>query len=273
MVLRAVSLMRVFTFLLLILGALFSVAFWFFVKNQLGNYTEIMPPSPINAMSEVVTFETQDSFRIVGDYYPYEGRKGMILLHMMPADRKSWTAFAAKLQQAGFAVLAIDLRGHGASQGGPSGYRHFSDQEHQASEFDVDAAAGFMKAQGVTEVHLAGASIGANLALEYLVNHKEVQSAILLSPGLNYHGIETEPLLGRILDEQSVIFVASEEDVESYNAVSLFANKLPARDSRKIVILQNMGHGTVILERNPKFINELLLWSARQSRNEGIFKK
>lgn len=264
--------MRVVTFLLLILGALFSVAFWFFVKSQLVNYPGALPPPSPNAMFEVVTFETQDSFHIVGDYYPGEGRRGVILLHMMPADRKSWVAPAAKLQQAGFAVLAIDLRGHGASQGGPAGYRRFSDQEHQASERDVDAAAGFLKERGIRELHLVGASIGANLALEYLVNHQEVRTAVLLSPGLHYHGIETEPLLGRIRDDQSVMFVASEEDVESYDAVLLFARKISERESRRFAILKNMGHGTVILERNPKFMDEILLWLARQSSNEGIFK-
>lgn len=264
--------MRVVTFLLLIMGALFSVAFWFFVKSQLVNYPGATPSPPLTTMSEVVTFETQDSFRIAGDYYPGGGRRGVILLHMMPADRKSWVAFAAKLQQSGFSVLAIDLRGHGASQGGPSGYRRFSDLEHQASKFDVDAAAGFLKERGIRELHLVGASIGANLALEYAVNHQEVRTAILLSPGLNYHGIETESLLGRIRDDQSVMFVASEEDVESYDAVSLFAGELPERDSRKITILKNMGHGTVILERNPKFMNELLLWTSRQINNGGVFK-
>ena len=60
-------------------------------------------------MSKVVKLDTKDGFEIIGDYYEADSDKGVLLLHMMPADRKSWTKFAEKLQANNFKVLAIDI--------------------------------------------------------------------------------------------------------------------------------------------------------------------
>lgn len=211
-------------------------------------------------MSERVTITTQDNLAIRGDYYTVQGSKGVLLLHMMPADRKSWIPFAEKLQGAGFSVLAIDLRGHGESQGGPEEYKKFSDAQHQASRLDIEAAAGFLKEKGVTELHLAGASIGANLALEYLAAHPEAKSAILLSPGLDYRGIKTEAPLGKIASQQAVYLVASEEDSYSFDSINTLARQFSFDGQHVLKIFQNSGHGTVMLEKNPEFMDELTGW-------------
>ena len=137
-------------------------------------------------------FTTKDGLTIVGDYYPGTGKSGVLLLHMMPADRTSWQQLAGQLQENGFHVLAIDLRGHGQSTGGPNGYQAFSDAQHQQSIFDIESAVEFLRSKGIEKIHMGGASIGANLALQYASQHQEIASAMLLSPGLDYHGIHTD---------------------------------------------------------------------------------
>ena len=211
-------------------------------------------------MSERVTLKTEDGVTLAGDYYPASGERGVLLLHMMPVDRTSWVAFAQKLQEAGFQALAIDLRGHGESEGGPAGYKNFSDAEHQGSRADLAAGAAFLKEKGVKELHLGGASIGANLALEYLEAHPEALSAILLSPGLEYRGISIRGLVSRVSSGQGVYGVASEDDRYSWETVQELFREITLGNLRKTKFFKDAGHGTTIFERQPEFMDELVEW-------------
>lgn len=220
------------------------------------------------SMAQTVRLKAQDGVEIAGDYYPSVGEKqisagasrGAVLLHMMPSDRKSWEVFAQKLSKIGFPVLAIDLRGHGESQGGPEGYKSFSDAEHQNSRQDVIAAAIFLRSKGVDEFHLIGASIGANLALQYLAEHSNARSAVLLSPGLDYRGIKSEPFITKVKTGRGIFLAASEEDSYSYESVNKLVKYWEPDEAHKLKILQNAGHGTTMLEKNPEFMEEIINW-------------
>lgn len=220
-------------------------------------------------MVETIKIKTQDEVEIIGDYYETQGDKGVLLLHMMPADRKSWVFFAEKLQAKDFKVLAIDLRGHGESQGGPDGYKKFSDAEHRASILDVEAGAEFLKStlrqssgqEG--KLHLVGASIGANFALKYLSDHSEVKSAILLSPGLDYRGVKILGLISALKNDQAVFAVASEDDKYSFDSVKNLFEGVPFSDSRMMKIFKDAGHGTTIFEKEPEFMEEVTDWISK----------
>lgn len=214
-------------------------------------------------MAEKVSLKTADAMNIVSDHYKGPpGSPAVLLLHMMPSGRKSWVEFAEKLNQAGFGALAIDLRGHGESEGGPDGWRNFSDDEHQKSIEDVKAGLEFQKKEGHGALSIAGASIGANLALECLVESDEVKKVILLSPGLNYKGIETLPLAKMVKPERAVYVVAARDDTRSGGPADQMAREiydaLPCK--KEIKIFEEGGHGTDILNAHPEIIGELILW-------------
>lgn len=225
-----------------------------------------------SAMSQRVELKTKDNVAIVGDYYPSTSlgagapAKGLLLLHMMPADRTSWRAFAEKMQAAGWHALAIDLRGHGQSQGGPSGYKSFSDTEHQASRWDVEAGVEFLKealrqSSGYKgEIYLGGASIGANLALQYLAEHPEVKAAFLLSPGLDYRGVKTEAAAGSLKSGQSIFYIASRDDSHSADTIQRLYDITPAGVRKEIKFFETAGHGTTIFEREPQFMATMVRW-------------
>jgi pimeloyl-ACP methyl ester carboxylesterase len=224
---------------------------------------------PLSSM-ETVSLITKDNKKIIGDYHQGEKPAGVLLLPMMPAVRKSWRSLAEKLGRVGFHTLAIDLRGHGESEGGPDGYRSFSDADHQSSRLDVEAAVDFLKEKGIEELHLAGASIGANLALEYLANHREAKSAVLLSPGLDYRGITTEPMARRIGSEQGVLIAASDEDMRSTGTSAIdmarvIFSRFPHSYNKKMREFSGKGHGTMILEREPAFMDEIVAWMTDHS--------
>lgn len=217
--------------------------------------------------SEVVHLTADDGVKIVGDYYPCQSSFGVILLHMMPKDRKSWTLVARRLQGQGFHALAIDLRGHGESEGGPDGYMSFSDNQHQAAILDVERAALFLKEKGVATLHLIGASIGANLALQYLSRHPDAVSALLLSPGLNYRGIATEQCVAQIRPHQGIYIAASQDDhvpgrESAVQTAETLFNQCQCR--KELKKFTDAGHGTTILERYPEFVDELVAWLLAQ---------
>lgn len=254
-----------------VLGAILAVmilavAFWF-LRSGVPRPAEKSEVSTTQSV-ETVRIKTQDGVEIVGDYYPPVGdiqimngaSRGVILLHMMPADRKSWAVFAKKLSESGLPTLAIDLRGYGESQGGPGGYKSFSDSEHQDSKLDVTAAALFLRSKGVDEFHLVGASIGANLALQYASEHPNARSVILLSPGLDYRGLKTAPLIEKVPPSRGVYLVASEDDSYSRDTVSDLASRITLDEKHQVKIFESGGHGTTIFENHPEFMDELVEW-------------
>lgn len=210
----------------------------------------------ITVNSKKMFLKTTDGVNIAYDLLDVANPKGyVVLIHMMPAAKESWNKFTAKLQNAGYSSIAIDLRGHGQSDGGPNGYKDFSNAEHQNSIFDVDAAVKFLtKDVGLSNVYFVGASIGANLSLQYLAEHPGFQKAVLLSAGLNYRGIQTKPLYKKLKLEQKLLAIASEDDgVNAEENIELFG-----ADNLKLLITKSGGHGTDILKNHPELTEKIL---------------
>ncbi len=202
-----------------------------------------------------VEFQTPDSVKIVADYYAAPGStQGVVLVHMMPATRSSWGEFALKLQAAGYQVLAIDLRGHGESGGGD--YHEFSDAEHQASIKDLEAAAKFLQDKEVDSLAFAGASIGANLALQYLAENPETKAVVLLSPGLDYRGIKIEPLAAQIKDKNKILFVGAEDDAGTMDGSCEEIAALLGPPQK--ICFEHGGHGTNLFASHPELMDKIL---------------
>ncbi len=218
---------------------------------------------------EPVFFKTSDDILIAGDYYPGIGVKGVVLLHMMPATKSSWERFAPLLVQAEYHVLAIDLRGHGESTGGPDGYKDYSDEEHEASIQDIVAAVDFLKQKGVDEhaIVLIGASIGANLALAFLAVHADITAAVFLSPGTKYPGVDGLHAIKSISAPRRLLFVTSKDDVGSYGSnydmnVELMA-AVQEGVEKKFLVYSAAGHGTNMFgKEEPDLSKEILSWVA-----------
>ncbi len=197
-----------------------------------------------------INFTTTDSQKIVANLFPVEKPKGwLILTHMMPATKESWTEFAKEMRGLGYESLAFDLRGHGESQGGPDGYLKFTDDEHKASIQDLEAGWEFLKTRGALpeKTTAIGASIGANLSIWFLVRHPDIGGGVFLSPG-NYRNIDMGAFVKRLDANQKVIFVASKNDDRAggnnaetnrqyYDLASQVKN-------RHLILYDGVGHGT-----------------------------
>ena len=219
---------------------------------------------------ERITYTTFDDVIIVGDWVTAPTTYGaVLLLHMMPADRKSWAKFQTMLTERGLASLAIDLRGHGESTKGPGDtrydYKGFTDEEHQSSLNDVTEAFRWIRRRGMepSKIAVCGASIGANLAALLLIEEPEIAGAALLSPGKDYHGLNVLEDAGSVLNHQAVWATGSQgDDQDAYDSAEAYV-KVVSSDDKTFVPLENVGHGTTILENNPDIATQLADWLKR----------
>src|SRR3989338_7599931 len=94
------------------------------------------------------TLTTEDNKQIAYSFYPAAkgtGGTGAVLLHQLRKDRHDFDVFGPKLRDAGFSVIAIDVRGHGESDGN---WQQFSNADFQKVGLDIAAAKEFLKQQG-----------------------------------------------------------------------------------------------------------------------------
>lgn len=215
--------------------------------------------------AEKIEFSTADGFKIVGELYSPERPNGraIVLLPMLNHDKRSWKPFAEQLQARGLTALALDLRGHGESleqNGERRTWQQFSEKDFQNIVLDVEAASNYLKKRfpNHLEPFVAGASIGANTALNYAAkNSKKTAGAVLLSPGLNYRGVSTEQT---VLQYPGALFIAaSSEDAYSFeSSQKLFDESTSA--NKFFEKLENAGHGTTMLLARPALAEKILEW-------------
>jgi alpha-beta hydrolase superfamily lysophospholipase len=212
-------------------------------------------------MQQSVRITTHDGVSVAGTYVATDHpRAWAVLAHMMPATKESFGPFALALADAAIASLAIDLRGHGESDGGPTGYQHFTDQQHQRSLLDIDAAVEYLRSRGADEEHifLVGASIGANVSLQCLASRAALPGAVLLSPGVDYRGILAKEYIVALRRGQG-IFIASSQD-DGYNAqeVEELWGLVPDGVIKEKEIYARAGHGTTMLEKEPSLTKKII---------------
>ena len=204
---------------------------------------------------ERVVFTSEDGVLLVGSYYkPRIGTSNstpsVILLHMLGMDRSTWDKFAQELSQNGYAVLSVDLRGHGESikqANHTISYQSFMPKNFKNMTLDVKAAKKYLiegRKANPNQISIIGASIGANLALNYAASDHSIKSVILLSPGLNYRGIST---LDAIMKYKNPIYiVTAEDDSESAKDSKILCEKITCAENLKIFEKTNV-HGTNML--------------------------
>jgi alpha-beta hydrolase superfamily lysophospholipase len=202
-----------------------------------------------------ISFITSDGVKIFANYYPNkESKFAGILIHMRPKTKESFDDFAKFLQEKGFTLLAIDLRGHGESIESPSGildYTKFTEEEEKKSIKDVEAASNFLEKEGFTKERqfLIGASIGANLAYEFLTENESIKAVVLLSPGYNYRGLILDNFYKKDLDSKILVISSKDDQEMALKGFEWFKEKHP---SSTLIMLEKGGHGTTYFDTHPQ---------------------
>ena len=82
--------------------------------------------------------------------------------------------------------------------------------------------------------------------------------AVLLSPGLDYHGVTTEDAVQNLAVHQHVLIAVSEEDEYAF----LSSKKLHQLNGSivELVEREGLGHGTHMLEKSMELFQEVTDW-------------
>ncbi|MFQ5806357.1 MAG: alpha/beta hydrolase [Phycisphaerae bacterium] len=205
--------------------------------------------------AERVTFETYDGMVICADYYgPKPSKTGapmVILLHMYRSDRAAWQPLIKPLHEAGFAILAIDMRGHGecASAEARRRVERRDPGVFRAMYDDVRAAYTWLAEQdGVdrSRFALVGASVGCSVALRYATQDRSVDVIVCLSPGANYLGLDSKADISRIKSRKIWLVAADDpKEKQGVEALALLA------DDADTELFPGNAHGTRMFGKVP----------------------
>ena len=198
-----------------------------------------------------ISIHTEDGLMLSGIYYEPSRRPapGIVLLHMLRRTHEDWDAAASHLAEAGFAVVAVDFRG--------------ADAELSPLAFDVKAAKTFLRERPEvvgSSIGIAGASVGANLAVIDAGDDPGVRSIALLSPGLDYKGLRIEAAMKKY-GERPALLVGSTRDLYTWRSIRRLVSIGPG--TREVRLTDAVAHGTVLLSRDSELIPALVDWFRR----------
>ena len=210
-------------------------------------------------------FVTEDGVEIIGSMWmPQQDiSPAVILLHMLGRDRTDWDTVAEQLVNEGYAVMSIDLRGHGQStvqNGNTIDYKKFTEDDYRNMILDVQPVIDFFRSDMRVDgdrIAIIGASIGANVALKVAAADPDIRTVILLSAGKVYRGVTTGDAILEF-GKRPVLIAASEED--EYAASSCQFLKESAQGDSKLLMSKNMGHGTDMLGKESGLEEEIIKW-------------
>ena len=161
------------------------------------------PPTPRSAGSILrkVELRTQDDLVLVGDFYEAnaQGRlaPAAVLVHDAGGQRSQMRLVAERLNRLGFAVLIVDLRGHGDSATKDLDWKTLDDAGRKSlwahASKDLDAAADWLRKQpGIhkTNLSLVGNGSGCALAVRHASRDENVRCVALIGPNVVDFGFD-----------------------------------------------------------------------------------
>ncbi len=213
--------------------------------------------------TEELIFTADDGVIIHATFYGTRHiapQAGIILLHMNGGRRNVWAdiGFVDLLAENEYAILSIDMRGHGETGGSKDWTATETDLLQIWTEFttreDVDAE----------RTAVVGASIGSNMSLITGDNIPTIDTVVLLSPGLDYFGITTDDRIVSYGD-RPIFIIASEED--RYAAESSETLAELATGIAELQMYNGAGHGTNMFGPEPQLAKLILDWLNTHIRN------
>jgi pimeloyl-ACP methyl ester carboxylesterase len=209
-----------------------------------------------------VEIRASDDLTLVGNFFPATdaasdtGAPTVLLLHQYGANKTSWGPLIPALYDAGYTLLAVDLRGHGETG---------SSQDWVRARQDTQTWLGWLREQpGVDPERLSiiGSSIGSNLALRGMADDERVVTAVAISPGLNYFGVTTQDAIETI-GRRPVFLITAQLDTQSSAGVRILATIV--KGDALIRIYPGSAHG-VSLFGQADLIPMIVSWLDMQNR-------
>lgn len=241
---------------------------------------------------EIVRFIAEDGIEIEGSvFYPQEltspdGKidkslsKGrlypcVMLLHQWHADRYDWLPIIPEFLNEGFIVFIFDLRGHGKTyeleQAKGTDMELYDEDYTKEMLKDSTAAMDYLYSSinlvDKNRISLVGSSIGTLVAIQTcemiakIRKYNKIKSMALMSPAKNYFAVEVHKSILFCADVP-ILFILERNDPMKYHARNFISGIDLCRlhwGIKKVVIVEDIGHGSKMLKENT-LIKEILDW-------------
>lgn len=156
------------------------------------------PSAAAESSIEAVSITTRDNIALAGDFYASR-KKGrvpaVLLVHDMGGDRSQLAPIAERLQKLGFAVLALDLRGHGQSRSERYDWAKLDDDARERmwvlTPRDLAAGAEYLRSRSdvhTSNLSLVGLRAGSAVAVHYAADDQNARAVVILDPQPDGHG-------------------------------------------------------------------------------------
>lgn len=221
-----------------------------------------------------IEYETADKFLLNATLtYPKEKGKVypvIVLLHSIGSSSGAWDTLPQKFNEAGFAVLNVDLRGHGKSiyniNLDKKYWQNMSLKAYSKYPADITGLMNYVKDEykniSFTNYVIIGADLGANTAV--LAAQKmsiKPFAIVLISPQTTFKGLYI-PVALADLTTTNVLFVYSQQDFKTVKEVNSL--KRFAQGEITDIACQKGGSGISIIKTNPKSVFEIVNWCVKE---------
>jgi pimeloyl-ACP methyl ester carboxylesterase len=191
---------------------------------------------------QAVVITAHDGLALHGDWYwQSSDAPTVLLLHQLYSDRTGWRGLDSAFLNAGYNVLAVDLRGYGAT-GGRIAWRN--------AVRDVQAWADWARAEGNINgdrLFMVGSSMGSVLAMVGCGNDSACAGVVAISPGWEYYGIGVRRALeGGLADKPSLIVYAERD---RYPALGVPRMLKIAPAGLQVLAFKGNAHGLDLLSQ------------------------
>jgi dienelactone hydrolase len=238
-------------------------------SEQIDEYEDAA--NNVKYKDESIDFKTADGVKIFGTFYrPEKLRMSkvpvVLLLHQVGGSRSDYSLLVPHLMAEGYTALAIDFRGHGESlqcNGVARTWEEFNDADFKAMANDVMSAIRYLETRSdvnIERIAIIGASIGANLALNYAITDKRVRTLILLSPSLDYHSVYTEDAASRYGTRAVLVTACKDDQPSGTETQTLFSILETVAHPSKLKLYDGQQHGTQILSGGFGFDMIIMAW-------------
>lgn len=183
-----------------------------------------------------IVVQAEDGVFLVGDFYLFDSASPTIVLfHQLYTNRYSWDDVIGSLMGAHYNVLRVDLRGQGDSGSSINWRKAITDV---AVWFDWLRTDGGVRADAISTM---GSSMGSTVAIVGCANDAYCKTAIAISPGWDYYGIEIKEALTEGFRNRGLLIFYAERD--RWPAVGMPLIEEAATGTLSVQVLPANTHG------------------------------
>lgn len=215
-------------------------------------------------------YQTKDGFMINATLgFPKEKRDKyplVVLLHSIGYSSAYWCSVKDDFKKAGFAVLAIDFRGHGKSIYTANFHKrtwmYLPNKSFEKYPSDVQGMIKYVadnnKNVSLKNIVIVGGDVGANTAIIAASQMKiKPKALVLLSPSVRFKGLYT-PICLADLGAVPILTIVSAKD--PYSKSQAYYLKRFAQGAFSVKVYPNGGAGMLMLKVNKSMSVDIVNW-------------